>query len=200
VHNSRIERLWFDVTEGFGCKWKDFFCILEEHHSLNISDPSHIWLLHWLFLPSINRDAVAWAESWNSHKIQLDGERRSSPKQMFIRSSLTDGVHGLPPPDEDTYDGLYGVEGVTDGDRGQTGQPLDATEVESAYNEPEWVNNVVCEPPNCPLTDKQLEEMIKELPAPVDIETANMDEQRVVWVRALSILSHFWEVGENDSL
>ena len=29
VHNSRIERIWYDITEGFGGKWKDFFTDLE---------------------------------------------------------------------------------------------------------------------------------------------------------------------------
>lgn len=84
VHNTRIERLWYDVTEGFGQKWKDFFYTLEDDHGLDVSEPTHIWLLHWLFLDTINAEALAWAEAWNSHKIQLDGERRSSPQQLFI--------------------------------------------------------------------------------------------------------------------
>src|SRR5882757_11355691 len=92
VHNTRIERLWYDVTEGFGGKWKSFFLTLETYHGLDPSKPSHIWLLHWLFLPVINMDALAWAEAWNSHKIQLDGERRRSPRQLFLRSSIADGI------------------------------------------------------------------------------------------------------------
>ncbi|KAJ7752190.1 hypothetical protein DFH07DRAFT_745091, partial [Mycena maculata] len=35
VHNTRIERLWYDVTHGFGKKWKVFFLDLETNHRLN---------------------------------------------------------------------------------------------------------------------------------------------------------------------
>ncbi|KAI0368680.1 hypothetical protein BV20DRAFT_947886 [Pilatotrama ljubarskyi] len=62
VHNTRIERLWYDVTRGFGAKWKAFFIELERHHRLDPTLPSHVWLLHHLFLPSINQDAVEWAD------------------------------------------------------------------------------------------------------------------------------------------
>lgn len=42
VHNTRIERLWFDVTNGFGYKWKDFFLDLELQCGLNPTFPAHI--------------------------------------------------------------------------------------------------------------------------------------------------------------
>ena len=61
VHNTRIERLWYDVTNGFGRKWKIFFMDLEAHHGLNPTIPEHIWLLHYLFLPAIQQDAQDWA-------------------------------------------------------------------------------------------------------------------------------------------
>ncbi|KAJ7073444.1 hypothetical protein B0H15DRAFT_740062, partial [Mycena belliarum] len=35
VHNTRIERMWYDVTHGFGHKWKKFFTDLEVQHGLN---------------------------------------------------------------------------------------------------------------------------------------------------------------------
>ncbi|KAI0687882.1 hypothetical protein C8T65DRAFT_712118 [Cerioporus squamosus] len=35
VHNTRIERLWYDVTSGFGQKWNNFFYDLEMHCHLN---------------------------------------------------------------------------------------------------------------------------------------------------------------------
>ncbi|KAI0371588.1 hypothetical protein BV20DRAFT_1051599 [Pilatotrama ljubarskyi] len=57
VHNIRIERLWVDVTSGFGSKWKEFFHQLEAQHGLNVDNDAHVWLLHHLFLEAINRDA-----------------------------------------------------------------------------------------------------------------------------------------------
>jgi hypothetical protein len=182
VHNSRIERLWYDVSDGFGNKWKEFFHTLEDHHGLNALDPSHIWLLHQLFLPAINDDALAWAEAWNSHKLQLDEGCRSSPKQLFCRSLWTDGIHGLPPQDDNHEDyNLYGVdwEGIE--------QQHDISSDEGRYNEPNWVNNVVCDPPHCPLTDEREEALMYELSEIVDIHSKTMDERRVVWVIALEL-------------
>ncbi|KAJ6573654.1 hypothetical protein B0H10DRAFT_1767267, partial [Mycena sp. CBHHK59/15] len=91
VHNTRIERLWYDVTHGFGHKWKIFFTDLEVHHGLNPRLPAHIWLLHDLFLHHINADAQEWAEAWNSHLLQICGERSRSPRDMFLFSMLQDG-------------------------------------------------------------------------------------------------------------
>ena len=57
VHNIRIERLWQDVTRGFGRKWKEFFQQLEVEWGLDPNNDAHIWLLHYLFLEAINEDA-----------------------------------------------------------------------------------------------------------------------------------------------
>ena len=194
VHNSRIERLWYDVTEGFGRKWKEFFYTLEDYHGLDALDPSHIWLLHQLFLPAINEDALAWSEVWNSHKIQLDGERRSSPRQLFTRSRLTDGVHGLPPQDEhpEGY-GSYGIDWEAIDDR------QDGAGDAMGYNHPDWVNNVVCEPPRSPLTDEQVERMMGDIAAVVDVDSKSMDGRRVVWIKALELFLQCARDEPNDS-
>ncbi|THH10681.1 hypothetical protein EW146_g8295 [Bondarzewia mesenterica] len=54
VHNTRIERLWYDITQGFGQKWKNFFLELEHHYGLDPDRPAHIWLLYHLFLATID--------------------------------------------------------------------------------------------------------------------------------------------------
>ncbi|THH19575.1 hypothetical protein EW146_g1603 [Bondarzewia mesenterica] len=58
VHNTRIEHLWYDVTQGFGQKWKNFFLELEHHYGLDLDRSAHIWLLHHLFLATVNEDAL----------------------------------------------------------------------------------------------------------------------------------------------
>lgn len=73
VHNTRIERLWYDVTKGFGQKWKNFFIELETHYHLQAHNTAHIWLLHYLFKASIDQDAAEWVEAWNAHTMQLKG-------------------------------------------------------------------------------------------------------------------------------
>ena len=73
VHNTRIERMWYDVTRSYGQKWKNFFADLETNCGLTPNIPAHIWLLHHLFLDAINQDAAEWVQMWNNHVIQIKG-------------------------------------------------------------------------------------------------------------------------------
>ncbi|KAG2045915.1 hypothetical protein BDR06DRAFT_1015191 [Suillus hirtellus] len=56
VHNVRIERLWCDLTSGFGLE--GLFQCLEAHKGLDPDLESHMWLLHHLFLDAIDEDAL----------------------------------------------------------------------------------------------------------------------------------------------
>ncbi|KAJ6461887.1 hypothetical protein C8R47DRAFT_993354 [Mycena vitilis] len=95
VHNIRIERLWVDFTTGIGAKWADFFFELEIYYGLCHDNPAHIWLLHHLFLETLNQEVQEWAEAWNSHKVSMDGARRQSPREMFTFGLLEQGPRGL---------------------------------------------------------------------------------------------------------
>ncbi|KAF7309144.1 hypothetical protein MKEN_01116700 [Mycena kentingensis (nom. inval.)] len=95
VHNIRIERLWVDWTRGVGRKWSTFFRTLELSCGLVVDNPAHLWLLHHLFLPLINADAVAWVEAWNAHKMTIEGEGRLSPRAMFTLGALKHGYRGI---------------------------------------------------------------------------------------------------------
>ena len=200
------------MTEGFGRRWKDFFYDLEIHHGLNTDDPSHIWLLHWLYLPTINEEATAWANTWNSHKIQLDGERRSSPHQLYLWSCLTDGIRGLPPKasepeassvggegseggethDEDPMDySTYGVDWEAMDDprlmeHHHQNNPQDGEDVLHTQH-PAWINEVVCEPPDRPLTDDQFERLEENLARVISHGSSDMDVNRFIWATALDL-------------
>jgi hypothetical protein len=201
VHNTRIERLWYDVTEGFGRKWKEFFYILELHHGLDPSKHSHIWLLHWLFLPAINSKALAWSEAWNSHKMQLSGQRRKSPRQLAIISTIADGIRGIPPGrdvssefDEEITDyATYGVDWEAQEDarlmhhhslNNPEFEPVDLTN-----GRPRHMNEVEVEPPECPITNAEQDYLRRELEATVDIASTDMNVRRVVWVKALGLFA-----------
>ncbi|KAJ7693242.1 hypothetical protein B0H14DRAFT_3100750 [Mycena olivaceomarginata] len=114
VHNIRIERLWCDVTRGFGRKWSNFFHALELSCGLRPDLDAHIWLLHHLFLPGINQDATDWAQTWNEHKIRFDGERTRSPRDMFFFGMIQNGARGfdeLQDGDDDVGDlDAYGID------------------------------------------------------------------------------------------
>lgn len=97
VHNIRVERLWVDFTSGVGAKWKTFFEDLELHGDLNPDLPSHIWLLHYLFLDKLNQDITEWANIWNNHKMQIPGMGTRSPSDLRWFSMLRDGPQGFVP-------------------------------------------------------------------------------------------------------
>jgi len=94
VHNIRIERLWVDVTAQVGAFWADLFAELELRHGLDINNAHHIWLLHHLFLPVINRQLEFFTEAWNQHRIQIRNGPNRSPADMFGFDMLVHGVRG----------------------------------------------------------------------------------------------------------
>ncbi|KAJ7836220.1 hypothetical protein B0H13DRAFT_2240031 [Mycena leptocephala] len=170
VYNTRIERLWYDVTHGFGKKWKVFFLDLETNHGLNPTRPGHVWLLHHLFLASVNRDAQDWAEAWNSHQLTIRRQRERSPRDLFLFGMLREGPRGISSfltPDEEVIEDLneYGMIGST----------------------PANLSEVLCDPPGCPFTSVQLLLLDENLNTSVDLFSRNMNVRRLVWVRALEI-------------
>ncbi|KAF8188498.1 hypothetical protein K438DRAFT_1907429 [Mycena galopus ATCC 62051] len=73
VHNVRIECLWVDVTVQVGAAWAD----------LDINNINHIWLLHFLFLSTINSQLAFFAQSWNQHRIQIHQDPIDPPRICF---------------------------------------------------------------------------------------------------------------------
>jgi hypothetical protein len=89
--------MWVDIAKGYVRKWADAFRDLEQNHGLNVEVESHIWLLHHIFLASINRDALEWANAWNSHGMRLPHGERSgrSPKDLWLFGMAEHGARGL---------------------------------------------------------------------------------------------------------
>lgn len=98
VHNIRIERLWVDVTAQVGATWAEHFQMLEVHHGLDINNINHIWLLHYLFLNTINVQLDFFAQSWNHHVIQIQDGPNRSPADLFGFNMFTQGVRGTQLP------------------------------------------------------------------------------------------------------
>lgn len=67
---------------------------LEINHGLDINNPNHIWLLHLLFLATINSALDFFTQSWNNHILEIRGQRNRSPIDMFTFDMLTNGVRG----------------------------------------------------------------------------------------------------------
>ncbi|KAJ7885136.1 hypothetical protein B0H14DRAFT_2338856, partial [Mycena olivaceomarginata] len=61
--------LWVDVTAQVGVTWAEHFTALEIRYGLDINNVAHIWLLHFLFLGTINTQLAFFAEAWNQHRF-----------------------------------------------------------------------------------------------------------------------------------
>uniref|UniRef100_A0A3B1JIP5 Integrase core domain-containing protein n=1 Tax=Astyanax mexicanus TaxID=7994 RepID=A0A3B1JIP5_ASTMX len=86
THNQRIERLWGDMWRGLTNVYHDLFSFLETEGILNLDNEMHLWALHYVYLPRINRDLSAFASQWNNHGLRT--ERHQSPLQIFVRGCL----------------------------------------------------------------------------------------------------------------
>ena len=83
VFNTRIERLWVEVGRRFVRQWRAFFIRLERCHLLERNNPQHRWLLHHLFLDSINEDCQSFCDEWNSHPLS-GAAGGSSPNVSYL--------------------------------------------------------------------------------------------------------------------
>ncbi|KAJ7586766.1 hypothetical protein C8J56DRAFT_787332, partial [Mycena floridula] len=193
--------LWYNVTHGFGQKWKDFFLDLEVHHDLNPLRPADVWLLHYLFLDSVNQDAQEWAAAWNSHRVQLKHSAPQSPREMFLFSMVQDGLCGVglrvdQPLDLAVEDPeSFGIdwEAADDGDLMDhliQHNPQEWDDENPFVNGPATQSHVPCEPPKCPLTEEEITILDTGLASRVDLRSRNMQMRRLVWMEAFSICNH----------
>ncbi|TRY54094.1 hypothetical protein DNTS_029487 [Danionella cerebrum] len=62
------------------------FSFLEREGIVDIENEMHIWALHFVYLPRINRDLNAFTQQWNNHGLKT--ERQQTPMQIFVRGCL----------------------------------------------------------------------------------------------------------------
>ena len=204
VHNTRIERLWYDVTRGFGGKWKLFFLELEHSYGLEPERPQHIWLIHHLFLDAINLDAQDWCSAWNAHRLHLRGEPRASPRELFMFGMVRHGPRGLAavttPEDAHVEDlANYGVDWEALEDDTLMAHhfehnplPLASSERPFSTTEPPELSTVTCDPPRCPLSATQVARLNAHLQRHVDRSDRDMLARRLVWISALEFCNRYF--------
>ncbi|EPS93999.1 hypothetical protein FOMPIDRAFT_1135071 [Fomitopsis schrenkii] len=199
VHNIRIERLWVDFTSGLGSKWKAFFQELEMSYGLDADNPSHIWLLHHLFLTILNQEIHMWQGAWNCHRISLPEGRRSSPAKLRDMSMLQHGIRGF----QVVHDQLspaditeYGVDwdAIGNGDNHYL-RHHNVHNTNDAFSnnpflthQPEQYSVVDVHEPNCPLTAEQivyLDQRVSTIPFAYEVDT-----YRTIWVTAFAICTN----------
>ncbi|XP_028412590.1 uncharacterized protein LOC114535487 [Dendronephthya gigantea] len=102
VHNQRIERLWRDLFNGVTFIYYSLFYHLEDNGILEPSNPSHLFALHYTYIPRINRHLETWRQGYLQHRIRT--ARNRSPMQLYIigllqyRNSQHVAIHDLYEP------------------------------------------------------------------------------------------------------
>ena len=86
THNQRIERLWRDVFRCFGNVFYYTFQSMQESGLLDISNPLHMFILHYVYLPRINAAIESFVDAWNRHPIRT--ERNWSPEQIWSNGMI----------------------------------------------------------------------------------------------------------------
>ena len=110
THNQRIERLWRDVHRCVTRLFYRLFYHLEDRELLDPLNEVHLFVLHYVYLPRINKSLDGFVKGWNNHKVRTAGFM--TPNQLFVEGSLRLHLSGLTALDffsqvDETY---YGVD------------------------------------------------------------------------------------------
>ena len=108
THNQRIERLWRDLHRCVTQLFYRLFYHLEDRGLLDPLHETHLYALHYVYLPRINLALETFQRGWNHHSIRTEGNH--SPHQLFVQGSLTLQRSGLVALDfAQQIDDSYGV-------------------------------------------------------------------------------------------
>jgi len=87
IFNTRIERLWRDVYQGVIKLYHGLFYHLEQLGVLDPNNETHLFCLHFVFLPRISQHLAAWTRAWNCHPMRT--EHNSTPLEIWSRGILS---------------------------------------------------------------------------------------------------------------
>ena len=99
VHNQRVERLHRDVYEGVLSFYVAIFESLESEGLLDPLNEVHLFALHYVYAPRINKSLSEFIEGWNHHPMRTAGNM--SPSMQWIegvvrlRDSDYTGINGI---------------------------------------------------------------------------------------------------------
>ncbi|XP_028413841.1 uncharacterized protein LOC114536687 isoform X1 [Dendronephthya gigantea] len=86
VHNCRVERAHKDVYAGVLCHFAEIFDRMELDGILDILNDVHLFALHFVYIPRINRSLKEFVSQWNNHRMST--ENNLSPIQMYTDGTL----------------------------------------------------------------------------------------------------------------
>ena len=86
IHNQRIERLFRDVFRCAVQLYYRLFYFLEDQGKLDPSNHRHIYALHYVYMPRINRTLDHFCSGWNNHGIRT--ERHKTPSRLYPEGAI----------------------------------------------------------------------------------------------------------------
>ena len=86
IHNQRIERLWRDVYVGVIKFYHDLFLYMEAIGVLDPDDETHLFCLHFVYIPRINNHLEQWTGAWINHSFRTADNL--SPLQLWMEGIL----------------------------------------------------------------------------------------------------------------
>ena len=109
VHNQRIERLWRDMHRCVTVLFYKLFYFMEQTDILDPLNEEHLYALHYVYIPRINRALSEFTRGWNHHPIRT--AHHQSPHQLFHAGALLLQHSGLTALDFfDDVDDTYGID------------------------------------------------------------------------------------------
>lgn len=78
---TRVERLWRDVRMCVTGVYYDILHRLEDWGYLDISNFTHLFCCHYVFLPRIQASLNAFRDAWDNHSMRT--ENNLTPNQLW---------------------------------------------------------------------------------------------------------------------
>ena len=86
VHNCRVERAHKDGYAGVLCHFAEIFDGMERDGLLDPLNHVHLYALHFVYIPRINKSLEEFVSQWNNHPIST--ENNLFPLQMNTQGIL----------------------------------------------------------------------------------------------------------------
>ncbi|PFX25078.1 hypothetical protein AWC38_SpisGene10295 [Stylophora pistillata] len=145
VHNCRVEGSHRDIYAGVLTFYSHIFEAIEDEGILDVLNDVHLYSLHHVFIPCINKSLQEFVQQMNNHPVS--SEKNKSPLQMW-QEGMLENIHSghtaLNPSEIDDFgvdpEGLLSVE------------------------EEDYQVNIEC--PSISLSEQQ----IKQLPNPLQVD------------------------------
>lgn len=91
VHNQHVERFWRDLFIACTSLFYNIFYFMEDNGLLDPTNEIHLFALHYVFLPRINKNMDIFRESYNM--APLSTERNKSPEQLWLSGMFVARIH-----------------------------------------------------------------------------------------------------------